>query len=113
MHSTACPRKQPTWPSRAPLPPGALRPSFREVETIEGNGRVERVTIFNDKTKEVETLELDAIIPLLGFHSDLGAVKQWGLDTEKADVKVNQLMETNVPASTPQATSPPIPASSS
>ena len=71
--------------------------TFWEVKTIEGNGKVERVTILNNKTKEEETLELDAIIPLLGFHSDLGAIKQWGLDTEKADIKVNQLMETNVP----------------
>ena len=71
--------------------------TFWEVKKIEGNGQVERVTIFNNKTKEEETLELDAIIPLLGFHSDLGAIKQWGLDTEKADIKVNQLMETNVP----------------
>jgi thioredoxin reductase len=71
--------------------------TFWEVRKIEGNGKVERVTIFNNKTKEEQTLELDAIIPLLGFHSDLGAIKQWGLDTEKADVRVNQLMETNVP----------------
>ena len=71
--------------------------TFWEVKQIEGNGKVERVTIVNSKTKEQETLELDAIIPLLGFHSDLGAIKEWGLDTEKADIKVNQLMETNVP----------------
>src|SRR6476659_4635656 len=71
--------------------------TFWEVKRIEGNGKVERVTIFNTKTKEEETLELDAVIPLLGFHSDLGAIKAWGLDTEKADIKVNQLMETNVP----------------
>ena len=71
--------------------------TFWEVKKLEGNGHVERVTIFNNKTKEEETLELDAIIPLLGFHSDLGAIKEWGLDTEKADIKVNQLMETNVP----------------
>jgi thioredoxin reductase (NADPH) len=71
--------------------------TFWEVKQIEGNGKVERVTIFNNKTKEEQTIELDAIIPLLGFHSDLGAIKEWGLDTEKADVKVNQLMETNVP----------------
>jgi thioredoxin reductase (NADPH) len=67
------------------------------VKRIEGNGHVERVTIANSKTKEEETLELDAIIPLLGFHSDLGAINEWGLDTEKADIKVSQLMETNVP----------------
>ncbi len=71
--------------------------TFWEVRKIEGAGHVERVTIFNSKTKEEETLELDAIIPLLGFHSDLGAIKAWGLDTEKADLRVNQLMETNVP----------------
>ncbi len=71
--------------------------TFWEVKKIEGAGQVERVTIYNNKTKEEETLELDAVIPLLGFHSDLGAIKEWGLDTEKADVKVNQLMETNVP----------------
>ena len=71
--------------------------TFWEVKKIEGNGHVERVTILNTKTKEEQTLELDAIIPLLGFHSDLGAISEWGLDTEKADIKVNQLMETNVP----------------
>jgi thioredoxin reductase len=71
--------------------------TFWEVKKIEGNGKVERVTIFNNKTKEEQTLELDAVIPLLGFHSDLGAINEWGLDTEKADVKVNTLMETNVP----------------
>jgi len=33
----------------------------------------------------------------LGFHSDLGAIKAWGLDTEKADIKADQVMATNVP----------------
>jgi ferredoxin/flavodoxin---NADP+ reductase len=71
--------------------------TFWEVKTLYGNGKVERVTIFNNKTKEEETLEIDAVIPLLGFHSDLGAIKEWGLETEKADIKVDQLMATNVP----------------
>ncbi len=68
-----------------------------EVKALHGNGKVERVTIFNNKTKEEQTLEFDAVIPLLGFHSDLGAIKEWGLETEKADIKVDQVMETNVP----------------
>ena len=71
--------------------------TFWEVKALHGNGKVERVTIFNNKTKEEETLEMDAVIPLLGFHSDLGAIKKWGLDTEKADIKVDQVMATNVP----------------
>jgi ferredoxin/flavodoxin---NADP+ reductase len=71
--------------------------TFWEVKTLHGNGRVEAVTIRNSKTKEEETFDVDAVIPLLGFHSDLGAIKEWGLDTEKADVKVDQVMATNVP----------------
>ena len=71
--------------------------TFWEVKALHGNGKVEGVTIFNNKTKEEQTLEIDAVIPLLGFHSDLGAIKEWGLDTEKADIKVDQLMATNVP----------------
>jgi thioredoxin reductase (NADPH) len=71
--------------------------TFWEVKALHGNGKVERVTLFNSKTKEEETLEFDAVIPLLGFHSDLGAIKEWGLDTEKADIKVDQVMATNVP----------------
>jgi thioredoxin reductase len=71
--------------------------TFSEVREIEGADRVERVKIVNTKTKEEMILAMDAIIPLLGFHSDLGAINEWGLDTEKSDIKVNRVMETNVP----------------
>ena len=71
--------------------------TFWEVKALHGNGEVERATLFNNKTKEEETIDVDAVIPLLGFHSDLGAIKEWGLDTEKADIKVDQVMATNVP----------------
>jgi ferredoxin/flavodoxin---NADP+ reductase len=71
--------------------------TFWEVKELHGNGRLERVTIRNSKTKDEETLDVDAVIPLLGFHSDLGAIKEWGLDTAKADILVDQVMATNVP----------------
>jgi thioredoxin reductase (NADPH) len=70
--------------------------TFWEVKQLHGNGRVEQVTLLNTKTKEEETIAVDAVIPLLGFHSDLGAIKEWGLDTQKADIKVDQVMATNV-----------------
>ena len=70
--------------------------TFWEVKELHGNGRLEAVTIRNSKTKDEERLEVDAVIPLLGFHSDLGAIKEWGLDTEKADIRVDQVMATNV-----------------
>jgi thioredoxin reductase (NADPH) len=70
--------------------------TFTEVKAIHGADRIEGVTLRHAKTKEEETLAMDAVIPLLGFHSDLGAIREWGLDTEKADIRVDQLMSTTV-----------------
>jgi thioredoxin reductase (NADPH) len=71
--------------------------TFWEVKTIEGDAVVERVTLQNTKTSVEETFPIDAVIPQLGFHSDLGAIREWGLETEKADIKVDRVMLTNIP----------------
>ncbi|HEU5218288.1 MAG TPA: NAD(P)/FAD-dependent oxidoreductase [Gemmatimonadales bacterium] len=71
--------------------------TFSEVTAIEGGERIERVTILNNKTGAVEVLPFDAVLPQLGFHSDLGAIKAWGLDTQKANIVVDRVMRTNVP----------------
>jgi len=55
------------------------------------------VTIVNNKTKEEDTLAMDVVLPQLGFISSLGAIAQWGLELEKHDIKVSQLMETSIP----------------
>ena len=51
-----------------------------EVCEIHGNGSVEAVSIENTKTGEVEQVDCDALITLLGFHSHLGAIADWGLE---------------------------------
>ena len=71
--------------------------TFWEIRRAEGGERLERVVLFDNRTGEEEVREVDAVIPLLGFHSDLGAIREWGLDTEKADLRVDQTMATNVP----------------
>ena len=71
--------------------------TFTEVSIIHGTARIEAATLRNAKTGAEERIAVEAIVPLLGFHSDLGAINAWGLDTEKADIKVSQVMETNVP----------------
>lgn len=71
--------------------------TFTEVKAIHGADAIERVTLVHAKTRDETELEIDAVIPLLGFRSDLGAIEAWGLDTEKADIKVDQVMSTNVP----------------
>lgn len=70
--------------------------TFWEVKAIHGDDRVAAATIKNNKTKEEERVEIDALIPLLGFISNLGDIANWGLRLEKEEVVVNQLMETNL-----------------
>ena len=74
----------------------ALR-TFWELRAIDGAESIERVTIYNTKSKEEETLPMDSVIPQLGFVSSLGVIAEWGLDIEKGDIKVTQTMETNRP----------------
>jgi len=71
--------------------------TFWEVQQLHGDGKVTGATLCNSKTKETETVELDAVIPLLGFISNLGDIANWGLDLQKEEIVVNQLMETGRP----------------
>jgi len=71
--------------------------TFWELKAIEGTKHIEQVTLHNNKTKEEATLEMDCVIPQLGFVSSLGAIAEWGLDLEKGEIKVSQMMETNIP----------------
>jgi ferredoxin/flavodoxin---NADP+ reductase len=51
-----------------------------EVREIHGDGSVQAVSIENTKTGETEQVDCDALITLLGFHSHLGAIAEWGLE---------------------------------
>ena len=51
-----------------------------EVREIHGDGSVQAVSIENTKTGDVEQVDCDALITLLGFHSHLGAIAEWGLE---------------------------------
>ena len=51
-----------------------------EVREIRGNGAVERLVVENTKTGEVDEVDCEALITLLGFHSHLGSIADWGLE---------------------------------
>lgn len=70
---------------------------FWEVGEIRGEGHVDGVRIFNNRTKEERDLSVNEIILSLGFHADLGPIKTWGLELEGGQIKVNSRMETNLP----------------
>lgn len=68
-----------------------------EVKAIVGEGKPERVTIFNNQTKEEVTLDVDAVLVNVGFKADIGPIREWGLTLEKRGIVVNNKMETNLP----------------
>jgi ferredoxin/flavodoxin---NADP+ reductase len=69
-----------------------------EVREIRGNGLVEGVVVENTDTGEHEELRCDAVITLLGFHSHLGSIADWGLELHgKRQVLVEpKTMETSI-----------------
>jgi thioredoxin reductase (NADPH) len=68
------------------------QPDF-EIDEIGGDGAVHTVTYSNKKTKESFTDDCDAVLCALGFVSDLGALKQWGIDVEGNGVVVDTVTQ--------------------
>jgi ferredoxin/flavodoxin---NADP+ reductase len=68
-----------------------------EVRSVEGEGGcVRAVNVYHNETGDDETLEVEAVIALLGFRPDLGPIGRWGLELERNTIRVSQLMETSV-----------------
>ncbi len=70
--------------------------TFHELRSVSGNGRIEQAVVFDNRTNEETKLNVDSVILNLGFHADLGPVKEWGLALDKGGIKVNYRMETNI-----------------
>jgi thioredoxin reductase (NADPH) len=71
---------------------------FHELQDVLSEGeKLTGVTVREVKTKATRDIEADAVLPMLGFHSDIGALAEWGLNCEKGEIIVNSLMETGRP----------------
>jgi thioredoxin reductase (NADPH) len=70
-----------------------------EVRAIHGDGLIEAVSIENTESGELTEVDCQALITLLGFHSHLGAIADWGIELEgKRQLRVDPMtMETSVP----------------
>jgi len=66
------------------------------VTALHGNSHLESVTFKNSRGVE-RTVAAQALLPLLGFHMNLGPIAQWGLKFEQKKIVVNSRMETNLP----------------
>lgn len=70
---------------------------FHELKTLEGDGRIERAVIFDNRTKAETTLAVDDVVVNFGFVANLGPLKTWGLGIKGNALEVSQKMETNLP----------------
>lgn len=69
-----------------------------ETETVEikGDGKVESVIVKNKKSGETEELPIDLVSINVGYLMDTKIVRQWGLTLEGTQIKVDNVMNTNV-----------------
>jgi thioredoxin reductase len=70
---------------------------WHELREVHGDDHVTGVTIFDNRTNEESTLEVDDILMNLGFKADIGPIKDWGLELDKRYLVVNCRQETNIP----------------
>ena len=70
--------------------------TFTEVAGIEGDGQVERATVFDNRTDERETLKVQKIVAALGFTSDLGPLKSWDVQIDGRNILVDTTMRTSL-----------------
>jgi thioredoxin reductase (NADPH) len=70
---------------------------FYTVRELHGGDCLEALSLQNTQTKEIEHFPCDAVIVNIGFKSNLGPLKEWGLEIEKNQIKVDDRYETNLP----------------
>ncbi|MBC8139838.1 MAG: NAD(P)/FAD-dependent oxidoreductase [Armatimonadetes bacterium] len=70
---------------------------FHELKAVHGEDRLEAVTIFDNRDGSETRIECDNLLLNLGFLTNLGPIKEWGLDIEKNAIRVDSTMQTNVP----------------
>jgi thioredoxin reductase (NADPH) len=67
-----------------------------QVTALVGDDRVEKVEITTNDG-EVLVRPAQAVVAALGFVADLSAMKDWGLEFDKRQIKVDTAMRTNLP----------------
>jgi thioredoxin reductase len=71
---------------------------FYELRELQGGDEIEKAVIFDNRTDEEMTIDVDRAILALGFRADLGPMREWNLETiGRRYIKVNSKMETSLP----------------
>lgn len=70
---------------------------FYELAALHGRERVEAATVFDNRTGQEITLNVDAVVLGLGFLANLGSIRGWGLEIKRNSIVVDPTMQTNLP----------------
>jgi thioredoxin reductase (NADPH) len=65
------------------------------IDELHGNEHLEAITI-RDWRQNQQRLELDVLLPMIGFKINLGPLATWGLELEDKHIKVDHRMRTNL-----------------
>jgi thioredoxin reductase len=74
--------------------------TFHELQDItcrNGGDRFSHIVLRDIKAKSTREIEVDVVLPMLGFVSNMGAIGEWGLTIENDEIHVNSQMETGRP----------------
>jgi ferredoxin/flavodoxin---NADP+ reductase len=71
--------------------------TFFELKGIGGSERIESATVYDNRSKEEQIIGIDALLVNVGFNNSLGPIKEWGLEIEGGSIKVDAMMQTNIP----------------
>src|SRR5712692_8396043 len=70
---------------------------FYELKSLRGDQQVREAVVYQNKTRGEEVLPVDAVLAFLGLHSNLGPIREWGLQVEDDAIVVTTKMETTLP----------------
>ena len=67
------------------------------VTALDGDEKLSRVVTENKQTGDSHSYDIDALVVNIGFKTNLGPLKSWGLEIEKNKIAVDTFMRTNLP----------------
>jgi ferredoxin/flavodoxin---NADP+ reductase len=71
--------------------------TFHELKALDGNGKLEAAVIYDNRTSAEERLPVDDVLVNIGFSNTLGPIREWGVEIEGSQVKVDSMMQTSRP----------------